>query len=200
MNGFWRGLAVALAMTLAVWTAVAEGRQGGGGGGGGGSPGAGRPPGGGGGGGYGGGGRGHGGGHGGGGYRHGGGHGHGHWHGGSGGGWYGTNVGLYFGSPWYWGWPAYGWGYPYTWGYPYAVGYGYPYGYPYAGGYGYPYGAFSDASITYVERQPAAPASGGSWYYCQDPAGYFPYVSTCNQPWMTVQPFSTGGAGLAPAQ
>ena len=182
MNGIWRGLAVALAMTLAVWTAVAEGRQGGGGAAARPGPDGRRE----GGGGYGGGGRGHGGWH---------GHGHGHGHGQvaaagtvptseSISARLGTGAGL----------PTAGAIRTAT------LPYGYPYGYPYAGEYGYPSGASSDASITYVERQPSAPAGGGSWYYCQDPAGYYPYVSSCNQPWMAVQPFSTGGAGLAPAQ
>ena len=178
MNGIWRGLAVVLAVAFAVWTVDAEGRRGGGGGGGGGggSPGAGRTGGGGGGGGHHGG---HGGRHHGG---HGGGHHGGHYHGGWGG-WYGPAVGISFASPWYWGWgwPGYGWGYPY------------------AGAYVYPYDGYSNAPISYVEIQTPAPESG-SWYYCQNPAGYFPYVSSCNQPWIAVQPFSAGDAGPAPAQ
>src|SRR3984893_14823935 len=25
-----------------------------------------------------------------------------------------------------------------------------------------------------------------SWYYCSDPAGYYPYIAQCNTPWQTV--------------
>jgi hypothetical protein len=55
----------------------------------------------------------------------------------------------------------------------------------------------------YVEEQlplAPAPAAAGSWYYCQDPAGYFPYVNSCNRPWMMVVPFSTGDVNPAPAR
>ena len=26
------------------------------------------------------------------------------------------------------------------------------------------------------------------WYYCTEPAGYYPYVRRCTVPWMTVVP------------
>jgi hypothetical protein len=31
----------------------------------------------------------------------------------------------------------------------------------------------------------AAPPSG-SWYHCNDPEGYYPYVTSCNQAWTPV--------------
>jgi uncharacterized protein YecT (DUF1311 family) len=30
------------------------------------------------------------------------------------------------------------------------------------------------------------PAHGQTWYYCDDPAGYYPYVRTCLKPWRPV--------------
>jgi len=101
-----------------------------------------------------------------------GGHG-GQWHGGGWyggrwyGGWYGPSVGVYLGSPLWWG------------GWPYASPYSY---YPYS----YPYYAPSEPTI-YIERSDnAAPTQ--YWYYCPDPAGYYPYVQNCSKPWMTVLP------------
>lgn len=36
-------------------------------------------------------------------------------------------------------------------------------------------------------RPPAvAPAPSQAWYYCQNPAGYYPYVATCMMPWQIV--------------
>jgi len=35
---------------------------------------------------------------------------------------------------------------------------------------------------------PVAPAAPRVWYYCTDPAGYYPYVPNCNQPWVSVDP------------
>ena len=91
---------------------------------------------------------------------HGGGYrGYGGWYGG----WYGPGLGIYLGGPAYWG----------AWPYPY---YGaYPAYYPYA-----VYG--SDEPTVYVEpQQEAAPAAAYYWYYCTDPAGYYPYVQNCSK-------------------
>lgn len=30
------------------------------------------------------------------------------------------------------------------------------------------------------------PYAGQTWYYCSDPAGYYPYVGQCNTGWQTV--------------
>ena len=127
---------------------------------------------------------------------HGGGAGGGAWHGGGGtwhggyNGWHGGWHGGYYGYryPYYGGWGWYGlgvasglwWG-----GWPYYYGaYGNPY---YAGGYyGYPGYSQADTSV-YVEQAPQAPANN-YWYYCTDPAGYFPYVQNCNRAWMQVVP------------
>jgi len=89
------------------------------------------------------------------------------WYGGGYRGWYGPRLGIYVGGPVYWG----------TWGYPY-------YG-AYAGGY--PYLAYPPSEpAVYVEQSRAT--SGNYWYYCRDPAGYFPYVQQCSSDWMTVVP------------
>jgi hypothetical protein len=49
--------------------------------------------------------------------------------------------------------------------------YGYPYGWDYSPDYGY--SGYS---------QPASQ----NWYYCSDPAGYYPYVAQCNTGWQAV--------------
>ena len=50
--------------------------------------------------------------------------------------------------------------------------YGYPYGWAYSPDYGY-YGY-------------SQPYSSQTWYYCSDPAGYYPYVTQCNTGWQAV--------------
>jgi hypothetical protein len=103
----------------------------------------------------------------------------GHW-----GGYYGgyrgvyPGFGLYFGAPWYgYGvWPGY-----YAGVYPYGY-----YPYPYA-----PYRVYDAAPTVYVEPEmSAAPAvePANFWYYCTNPAGYYPYVQNCSLPWMKVVP------------
>ena len=32
------------------------------------------------------------------------------------------------------------------------------------------------------------PQANGYWYYCQNPQGYYPYVTACPGGWMTVAP------------
>jgi hypothetical protein len=97
------------------------------------------------------------------GWHHGGWH-HGGWHYR---GWVGPRV--YWGDPWAF-WPWYPW-YP-----------SYPY-YPYSSPYPPP---------TAEEQAPAyaAPEQEGSdyWYYCKQPAGYYPYVRRCPGGWMKVVP------------
>src|ERR1700693_4896102 len=89
-------------------------------------------------------------------------HGGGGFHGGGGvhgGGFHGHLHGSFFiDGPIIFG-PGY---YPYGYSYPY--GYAYPYGYSYPYGYAYPY-----------EPQD----SGSLYWYCRDPAGYYPDVQTC---------------------
>jgi hypothetical protein len=126
-------------------------------------------------------------------------------YGGGYGGWYGgywgPRVGFYFGGPGYWGaWPG-------VW----AASYAYPYGYGYGDGYGYGYSAgpaigYDTAQVQhFVQQEPAAvtapqasPPSISYWYYCTQPAGYFPYVKDCSQPWLTVVPQAPGQQPTAP--
>ncbi len=42
-----------------------------------------------------------------------------------------------------------------------------------------------------VYVQPESPSSSGYWYYCQEPKGYYPYVTTCPGGWTTLVPPST---------
>jgi len=119
----------------------------------------------------------------------------GHYHGYAGGyrGWYGgywgPRVGFYYGGPGYWGagWPT-GWGY----------------GYPYAGAYAYSPLVVNAAPQEYIQQEPAPTvppqdaAATSYWYYCTEPAGYFPYVRNCSQPWMKVIPQAPGEESSAP--
>jgi len=53
---------------------------------------------------------------------------------------------------------------------------GWPYySYPYGGDY-YPYYGYDTGQ----------PTTAQTWYYCSDPAGYYPYVTQCNAGWQTV--------------
>lgn len=86
------------------------------------------------------------------------------------------------GSRFYFGW---GFGFPF---YPYPLGY-YPYGYYYP--YWYPdyrsvdpnYSYFDDEFPIYVE-----PEQPYYWYYCRDPEGYYPYITSCPGGWTKVVP------------
>lgn len=99
-----------------------------------------------------------------------------------------TSVGLYFGTgPGWWG------GTPYYWRRPFFYDPWYD-----------PWYAPRTVIIereppVYIQRPqvapqqqaaPAAPAAPRVWYYCTDPAGYYPYVPNCNQPWVSVDPSS----------
>jgi hypothetical protein len=57
-----------------------------------------------------------------------------------------------------------------------GLGFGY-YGYPYGWDYNYPDYSYYDYSQPY---------SSQTWYYCWDPAGYYPYVTQCNTGWQAV--------------
>ena len=49
--------------------------------------------------------------------------------------------------------------------------------------YPYPYGWDYYPEYDYDPGQYSAPRI---WYYCYDPAGYYPYVTQCNTGWQTV--------------
>jgi hypothetical protein len=107
-------------------------------------------------------------------------------HGGYGGYW-GPSVGVYYGGPGYWGWP-YGWGAGY--------GYGYGYGYPYSYGYAPVVVNTTPVPQTFIEQEAAPPVqtapSANYWYYCNQPAGYFPHIQGCSHPWIKVIPQAPG--------
>jgi hypothetical protein len=94
-------------------------------------------------------------------------------------------------SPWYWG--------PY--GYGFAAPALYPYGYA-----GYPTVVLSEG-VTYVQQPQAETApppptrqATSFWYYCTEPAGYFPYVQQCSRPWVAVLPQAVPPVGSAPSR
>jgi len=96
------------------------------------------------------------------------------WHGGSG--WHG-NFGVVIGPGW--------WGpYPY---YPYYPYYQYNPYYPYYPSYVQPPVSMEEAPET--EVQPPPPVEEPLyWYYCPDPAGYYPDVPRCPKGWLRVVP------------
>ena len=79
----------------------------------------------------------------------------------------------------------------------------FPYYYPY-----YPAPYYQAQPPVVIERQPAmqgqpaAPVQQYYWYYCPNPAGYYPYIKHCPTPWMKVVPSApsqTEGAANVPA-
>ena len=84
--------------------------------------------------------------------------------------------------------PAFWWGAPY-----------YPYYYPYSyyDGYSYPGPVYGDPGpTTYIQQYSGTAAQSGAgqggggeyWYYCTDPAGYYPQVQNCAKGWLKVVP------------
>ena len=115
-------------------------------------------------------------------------HGYGYWHGGGGWGyWHGGGWGWGGGCCWggshisfAFGFPAY---YPYYANpYPYCPAYSYAPPYAYAPSYGY------GSSYGYSSPQPSQPLppQQQSWYYCDNPQGYYPYVQSCSHGWRQV--------------
>ena len=75
-----------------------------------------------------------------------------------------NGFGGYHGGRWYHGWHngRYGW-----WGVGPGLGW----------------------SLYYPDEwyyEDAQPTSAQTWYYCSDPAGYYPYVTQCNTGWQAV--------------
>ena len=61
----------------------------------------------------------------------------------------------------------------------------------YAGGYwgpGYPYYATPPVTVVQQPMPAQAPlqAAPQSYYYCDNPGGYYPYVQSCSVPWRQV--------------
>jgi hypothetical protein len=61
-----------------------------------------------------------------------------------------------------------------------------------AGGYGYLYPAPVYPYPAYVAGVSAPGAAstphGRAWWFCDNPAGYYPYVQSCPTPWRPVKP------------
>jgi hypothetical protein len=94
-----------------------------------------------------------------------------------------------------WGWGlglglGWGWGYPNSWAYPYS-----------------PTTLIvenDNTPLTFIEKEPeVVPAVQDLppthyWFYCTEPAGYYPYVQRCTLPWMMVLPQIPTGQPVAP--
>ena len=65
-----------------------------------------------------------------------------------------------------------------------------PYWEPYAYPYAYPPVVVAPPPPVYVQPSPpvAAPPPPSYWYYCENPAGYYPYVPQCPGGWREVLP------------
>jgi hypothetical protein len=92
-----------------------------------------------------------------------------------------VGASISFGYPVHWG--PYPWRAPrYYWGRPVVVLRPHPYYYA--------------APPIIIEQQPPVyvqqdEQQADYWYYCQNPAGYYPYVQTCPEGWMKVVPDAT---------
>jgi len=60
----------------------------------------------------------------------------------------------------------------------------------------YPYPGY--VSDNYYEEEYSPDSGDQYWYYCEDPAGYYPYVQACNGPWEPVDPNSEGADSNGP--
>ncbi len=87
----------------------------------------------------------------------------------------GVPLGWY-GPPYYYGPPAY----------PYPPAYAYPP--PYVA----PSPVYVAPPVQYLPPpEDRGPAAAPSWYYCNSPKGYYPYVRACPGGWRQVQPTPT---------
>jgi hypothetical protein len=131
-----------------------------------------------------------------------------HWHGGWGwgwgccgggwgwGGWWGPSYSVSFGWPYYYGYPSYAYSY---YAAPYYPPYTYAPTYSYAPAYSYPPSYSWAPSGGYGQRTQQSVASNAptmqTWYYCENPRGYYPQVKSCSGGWhqVLVQPSTTTG-------
>jgi hypothetical protein len=49
----------------------------------------------------------------------------------------------------------------------------------------YPY-SYGGDYYPYYGYDAGQPTTSQTWYYCSDPAGYYPYVTQCNTGWQAV--------------
>ena len=71
---------------------------------------------------------------------------------------------------------------------PYWGPYWEPYGYPSVVVTPPPQVYVQPAPQTSVQPPPAQPPAQPSWYYCENPQGYYPYVQQCPGGWQPVAP------------
>ncbi len=71
---------------------------------------------------------------------------------------------------------------------PYWAPYWEPYSYPSVVITPPPQVYVQPAPQTSVQPPPAQPSAQPSWYYCEDPQGYYPYVQQCPGGWRPVAP------------
>lgn len=100
-----------------------------------------------------------------------------HWHGGYHGGWHG-DYGAWRHGYWNHGWRGdrFGWWWTVGPDYYYYAEPVYPYPDPYV----------PPAVIVQAPPQPTGVPPAQSWYYCDSPKGYYPYVSSCSVEWRQV--------------
>jgi hypothetical protein len=96
-------------------------------------------------------------------------------------------FGFGFWDPW-WGWGPADWGYAYPYYYP-----PYPYYYPPDPAYYAPPAGAPPQSPAPTESLGAPPPQ--SWYYCDNPQGYYPYVQNCSTAWRQVAATPPQGSG-----
>lgn len=117
------------------------------------------------------------------------------YHGGWRGAYWGPGAGFYLGGAAYWG----GWPYAYSYGYlPYATSYALvaPTVYVEQPVEGSPLPAQSSPGPPSVAGNAGSPPT--FWFYCTQPAGYYPYVRDCSQAWMRVLPQADTSAKTRP--
>jgi hypothetical protein len=56
----------------------------------------------------------------------------------------------------------------------------------FGGSLGYPWWGYYPDYGDYGYYGDSQPDSSQTWYYCSDPAGYYPYVTQCNAGWQAV--------------
>ena len=107
-------------------------------------------------------------------------------------GYWGPSFGVYVGGPGYWG------AWPYGWGYGWGAGYGVPYAVSPVVVNATPAQPVIVQPPIAQQVQPSEPPATSYWYYCTQPAGYFPYVQDCSQGWMKVVPQVPGSTTSPP--
>jgi hypothetical protein len=101
--------------------------------------------------------------------------------------WGGWHGGWWNGGGWNHGWRGGWWGWGNCWCC--NVGWGSSVAFTFGAPFGYPYSPYADAS--YVDSPaPSEPiaqqAPQASWYHCDDPNGFYPYVKSCKGAWTAV--------------